>query len=529
MEHNNRRIKIKASYYILSILSIGYFLMFLVIYLPSHSYYYDDKSQVAVVGTVDVFAAGFKRLLNEQQANILSLPKLSTNENNTVVDLTRKQSITVSGVREIYSVDLNNFKPTNYLNTSMAFFADVNDEDVIVTWVEGNNLYIGERNGVRPGPSMLSAFSNLNGVSIERNRLRSINLADFNTSNVTDMSVMFYHVGSNVTSFTLDLGNEFNTINVTNMYGMFSKAGYISTIFALSLGNKFNTWKVTDMNSMFRNCGRTNPSFTFDIGSHFNPSNVTNMEFMFSFTGGSSTDFTLNLGSYFNPANVITMTNMFDSVAANSTNFVLDLGPQFNPINVTDMSYMFFQAGNGATNFNLNLGLNFNTSNVTNMRSMFENAGRMSLDFSLDLGPQFNTINVTDMFYMFYRVAHNSNTFFLNFGSEFNTINVTTMDNMFRGVGRYTAEWTLNLQSFVINNSSVVLTNFARNMGATNIIFGGGWGNASTSHLNNNFLLYGKQTTVHGNSTFHSYRIGNNTMWTRWRGSGNTTFILDIP
>ncbi|NMA50329.1 MAG: BspA family leucine-rich repeat surface protein [Mollicutes bacterium] len=308
------------------------------------------------------------------------------------------------GYTIIKSLDLN--KTTlDYLNDEdkYVYFSDAPDLDVIVAWQVDNTVFIGQRGGVKIGPSFESAF-------IDAPNIVEIDFSEVDASYVLSMHSAFRNAGSKVT-----------------------------TTFALNLGNKFNT---SNVNNMFR---------------------------------------------------------------------------------------LFHNTGQNSVSFALNLGKGFNTSNVTNMKSMFENTGASSLDFSLNLGPKFNTSNVTDMNQMFFRAGLISTSFNLNLGPMFYTSNVENMQNMFRGVGRETPEWTLNLQSFVINNSSVVLTNFARNMGATNIIFGGGWGNASTSHLNNNFLLYGKQTTVHGNSTFHSYRIGNNTMWTRWRGSGNTTFILDIP
>ena len=76
--------------------------------------------------------------------------------------------------------------------------------------------------------------------------LTSLDLKNFNTSNVTNMDSMF----SSCSSLTsLDL-NGFNTSKVTNMSHMFSNC---SSLTSLDL-RSFNTSKVTDMSFMFNDC-----------------------------------------------------------------------------------------------------------------------------------------------------------------------------------------------------------------------------------------------------------------------------------
>ncbi|UKI56985.1 MAG: DUF285 domain-containing protein [Clostridium sp.] len=75
----------------------------------------------------------------------------------------------------------------------------------------------------------------------------TLNLSNFNASNVTNMSYMFRN--SQVT--TLDLSN-FDTSNVTNMSAMFFESIALKTIYA---GEKFNVNKVQQIdNDMFGNC-----------------------------------------------------------------------------------------------------------------------------------------------------------------------------------------------------------------------------------------------------------------------------------
>ena len=78
------------------------------------------------------------------------------------------------------------------------------------------------------------------------NSLISLDLSNFNTQNITDMSSMF----SNCKSLkSLDLSN-FNTQNVIDMSCMFSSCNSLTS---LNLSN-FDTQNVTDMSSMFYNC-----------------------------------------------------------------------------------------------------------------------------------------------------------------------------------------------------------------------------------------------------------------------------------
>ena len=76
--------------------------------------------------------------------------------------------------------------------------------------------------------------------------LTSLDLSNFNTSNVTDMFFMFCEC-SGLTS--LDLSN-FDTSNVTVMGFMFKSC---SKLTSLDLSN-FNTSNVTDMGYMFYGC-----------------------------------------------------------------------------------------------------------------------------------------------------------------------------------------------------------------------------------------------------------------------------------
>ena len=97
-----------------------------------------------------------------------------------------------------------------------------------------------------------------------------VSLSYLDTSNVTDMSSMFYDC-TILTS--LDL-SSFDTTNVTSMYNMFNNC---QSLTSLDLSN-FNTTNVTNMESMFRDCIILT---SLDL-SNFNTSNVTSMRNLFN-------------------------------------------------------------------------------------------------------------------------------------------------------------------------------------------------------------------------------------------------------
>ena len=112
--------------------------------------------------------------------------------------------------------------------------------------------------------SMSNMFTNCD-------KLTSLDLSNWDTSNVTSMSYMFY--GCN--SFTsLDLSN-WNTSNVTSMSSMFN---YCNSLTSLDVSN-FDTSNVTNMDWMFNYC---NSLTSVDV-SNWDTSNVSSMRSMFNY------------------------------------------------------------------------------------------------------------------------------------------------------------------------------------------------------------------------------------------------------
>ena len=103
-----------------------------------------------------------------------------------------------------------------------------------------------------------------------RDKLKTIDLSNFDTSQVTSMYKAFYQCDK---LEEINLTNV-DTGNVTNMIGMFS---YCRNLTSLDVRN-FDTSKVTDMESMFSYCRNLT---SLDV-SNFDTSNVTSMGHMFN-------------------------------------------------------------------------------------------------------------------------------------------------------------------------------------------------------------------------------------------------------
>ncbi len=148
---------------------------------------------------------------------------------------------------------------------------------------------------------MVTDMSNMFELSTEEKiweaggYLEYLDISGFDTSNVKNMSAMFYGCYK---LCDLDIGH-FDTENVTDMSDMFFCCGFSK----LNISN-FNTSKVTDMSRMFLSC---NNLVSLDVSS-FNTDNVTDMSYMFQYC----TSLTALDVSNFNTSKVTNMEGMFD-------------------------------------------------------------------------------------------------------------------------------------------------------------------------------------------------------------------------
>ena len=135
--------------------------------------------------------------------------------------------------------------------------------------------------------------SNIDEGIFEETKFKYIDISDWNVSNITNMSYMFYYCEELESVGDI---SKWDVSNVTNMRSMFFRCE--------SFNQDISGWdvsSVTNMRYMFCNC----KSFNQDI-SNYDVSNVTNMDFMFA----GCESFNQDLSSW-DVSNVTNMHDMF--------------------------------------------------------------------------------------------------------------------------------------------------------------------------------------------------------------------------
>ena len=157
------------------------------------------------------------------------------------------------------------------------------------------------------GPAMSSVTSLF--LAFNNSGLKQINVSNWDTSNVTNMSNTFSRCEL-LTSIDV---SKWNTSKVTNMEGMFVNCNLLASVDV----NKWNTSKVTDMASMFSGCGTLR---SIDV-SKWNTSNVTDISGMFfgcgslhsvDITGWDTSKVTNMTRLFFNCSSLTTITGVLD-------------------------------------------------------------------------------------------------------------------------------------------------------------------------------------------------------------------------
>ena len=235
------------------------------------------------------------------------------------------------------------------------------------------------------------------------------------------MSYMFYGCG---TLESLDLSN-FNTSNVKDIFGMFQGC---NNLISLNLSN-FDTSNVINMRNMFDDCKALSE---LDL-SNFNTPNVKNMIGMFDDCHKLTS---LDLSS-FNIANVENIHHMFSNCRFLTS---LDLSI-FNTSKVTKMNNIFTNCYNLRY---LNLD-NFDISHIQDFSGMFENCYSL---ISLNLSNfNFNTKVNLKMSKMFSGCESLIKIYFPND----NQLKISNLDYMFHGCKSLTS---LNLSNLIVNSNA---------------------------------------------------------------------------
>lgn len=123
-----------------------------------------------------------------------------------------------------------------------ATLINVNEDGDVVAWLDGTTMYVSTQNS----DAKVEANSDSKNMFYFCSNLTTLDLSNFDTSNITDMSYMF---GFCSALTTLDVSN-FDTSNVTDMSYML---GFCSALTTLDV-SKWDTSNVVDMNEMFYKC-----------------------------------------------------------------------------------------------------------------------------------------------------------------------------------------------------------------------------------------------------------------------------------
>ena len=160
-----------------------------------------------------------------------------------------KMNLMFSGCNELENLDLSNFNTSNVTDMSLMF----------------NNCYkLKEIKGINN--FITTNVTNMNLMFKECCELKSLDLSNFNTFNVEEMKFMFDKCYKLREIKGID---KFNTINVIKIDSMFEERKE-STFLNLS---NFNTDKVTDISFMFNKCHKLREIKGIN---KFNTSNVNN-------------------------------------------------------------------------------------------------------------------------------------------------------------------------------------------------------------------------------------------------------------
>lgn len=245
-------------------------------------------------------------------------------------------------------------------NQSGTDVSEAQDRSIMAS-IEGDVLTVASENTIYANENSANTFFGAEYYYIE-SYIESIDLSNFDTSNVTDMESMFY--GCNSLTSIKGLEN-FDTSQVTNMSQMFYDCAKIRT---LNVSN-FDTSNVANMSDMFSMC-----DLLSDIKGleNFNTSQVTTMESMFY---GCDSLTSLNLSNW-NTSNVIRAGSMFSFCSGLRT---IDLS-NWKTSNLKVIASMFDKCKNLETIKGLN---NFDTSNVTHFSGMFEECNKLSASMTI--------------------------------------------------------------------------------------------------------------------------------------------------
>ena len=216
--------------------------------------WYDGETKVCDTAEFTVSSVTGNKTYTAKFAKTVSR-LFSTSDFTTLLNKIKTDGVTTykcDQITAVHFVDLANYNLTDIKYSDYS----ANKDGSVKAWMDGTELYIGGYGTIIAGERLRSAFWHGDAI----NSITGLEMLD--TSNVTDMSFMFYACGQSSNVFTLDFGDTFNTSNVTDMSYMFYYCGYDCEAFTLDMGTGFDTSKVTNMKWMFFRCGDSSKAFT---------------------------------------------------------------------------------------------------------------------------------------------------------------------------------------------------------------------------------------------------------------------------
>jgi surface protein len=342
-------------------------------------------------------------IISEIKKNKLEVNKLN-DLNKTQIEEFKKNKI--KGILDIKNDEIIKSIPLFITDNIDGIDVYLNNNKIKMIKKEDNQYFI-DYNFPKEGKYKFEIIFNKPVVNLNRFfrdcvNLYSIDLSEFDSSSVINMRVMFSKCRRLKEIKGLD---KFNTSKATNMEGMFQRC---EEIVNLNLSN-FDTSNVNDMSCMFNGCIKLKEIKGLN---KFNTKNVDNMEAMFQYCENLEyLDLSFDTSkvyemSYmfckcyklkkikglnkFKTMKVCNMNSMFKKCDSLEN---IDLS-NFDTSNVENMFLMFY----GCHKLKEIIGLDkLNTSNVTNMNGMFQDCENLE---KLDLS-NFDVSNVADMREMF--------------------------------------------------------------------------------------------------------------------------------
>ena len=297
--------------------------------------------------------------------------------------------------------------------------------------IKNNELEV-KLNQIKSLNNMINMFQSNENEPINLSEISSI--IDWDTSNVTDISNLFYNCSLLKSIQGL---SKFNTSNITNISNLFYNCINLTSVDDIS---KWNLDKVTDMSNMFFNC-RCLASLP-DI-STWNTKNIKDMRGIFCNCSSLkslpdiskwNTEKVINMSGLFrncsnlaqlpnislwNMGNVMYMGGMFSNCSSLQNLPDID---KWDIKNISNLNFIFYRC----TNLNSIPDISkWNTKNVKNMRGLFCDCNSLSIlpDIS-----KWDTSNVTNMSLMF---CNCNNLLSLPDLAEWDTNKVGDIKNMF--------------------------------------------------------------------------------------------------